>query len=958
MEEKSFKGDGVAIMAPCKKELAIQLIMKCATKFNDVYGRLIEHARYRLRRRSKRVKTNHYDRKTLEIKFAAILANCGPDVPKLLAAKLVKQCSDTNIKKTLRMCSRSLKDKGVLPESKINAMQFLLVVALSNEDNAYKVARSNAINLVYKIGTISFDRDSHTLFGRCVNKAQMLKCAMYAKNVIEVLSKTDSYDTVSHHPMPFGMRYLMGKCIKLQMKYLEAGVAALKNEQALNDANNVCSPTAAPLGANERMTSKVCYAKMKEIEYRITLIEDEMRELGVGRGRSARAERDGCNDNQNSEARVEALLQRLSHLRGETEKLVEEMGKCKDYSFHVHMRLLLDRIEDLVAECRGTYMHESEEDNSDSLQITLSELQRQPSSSDAEFHSGRESLDFSYIISLNKGDKMSAYTYKSARTEYTAKETLSSEPTILDLEPDEQAARMQSVLVSRSDIRKVSHFYSEDSVPSDKGRTGKDWTSFGAANFSKVATNDVRTVSTYDAMQDRWATFYGSQEGKINGLSRESDITSQKILNTPNYWMNQNTKQACFKSNSSSNLVSGRSTMSGDVDIEQSKTEECPSASTRKADNTNDGIIASALCVLGIIKKYLSAESDASDTKQSKDTAPSQVMQHGLKGDLPVDSGELLPKLSSLSDGYKSIKGGIINTLKLTQRISLPWGSDNGSVSGESSGRSADSKHQNGRKTFSNTSKIRKLIVSGGSEIYCNNGIKATFRKQLMAEGTGKVVNCHLTLTNMSNQTIEQMHFDFQNFEHFPIHIILSPTETNATVIALGDAMDMRFKLYPLAPFIGIPKIKLVTKTQTEDFQKTHILYLPIALSSFLVAEPIQDMKTVEAFQKQPKDYFVLTNTVDFEKAVGLATLDNIFMPFTLSSEPNTVCFLASLHQSLYENGRNECLSKISVLIKLEATTEPTSFSVHVFSKSDRLAGAVAQLYRYLFHNQRDVYGV
>lgn len=900
MEERVSKFSGLSAAATQREfhQAKKNSVVGCG----GIFRNLCRHLKYQFHRTPKSNTVALADWKTLMTRLDILLAEDVATDLSTKSADLVKSASDRHMKKLLRTCACILKDTGASYARKMNTMQFVMGMALTNEYNAYKVACSRAISAIYKLGTINSERDGHKVFGDHANKAQILKCSIYAKSVIEALSRPASFSEDLQNRMPFGVEYLMAKCNKFRKQYLLVGVAALQSRVSIHDANNassICPSINNPPAPG--LSTKSYQARAKEIEYRVSLVEDEMRELGVGRGRKLSSERQEDMNGEDPYSRVVDLVSRLYHLNGESDALLQEVIEAADSGLKDEVTKLINRIDTLKGECRGKYIDESPaSSNANSLALTFNALNSISQQEEEMFHSPREYMDVSYVTNLSAGDGMSAYTLKSAKTEHTAKEAFTDAATVMD------------------DVEM------EEVIEQDDDRS-----STTAEEAPKVKNNDEACMVMRIA---------DSKEP----IPRGSSQASESKANADQHYKKETTLVSSGdKGNESSEAISAEPTMA-----EMRELYELELVS--KVENT-DCIVSSALNMLDVLRGFLSRGASITSLMTLENIA-------AAKGEVKTLSEQSTSNESGMPQGRRdtprrieSSQDSVVEVKKLAT-----WTSDNESVTAD--GSPEDGKKQVGAAK-SNMNEIRQIFITGHDELYRDDDLKVDFRQQLMSEGTGKVLHCQVKVTNTSNQTIQIMEFDSTNFEHFPLHMEQEGAR-EAEAIPPNGSRTIRFRLYPLAPFIGLPRIKILNTIAGGAEKTEYLIYLPIPITSFLVAETGGDKGTVDALQATSKTYFMITNTAEFEKLVTLATFNGQFKSFKLADDPNAVYILGSLHQSQYENSKNECLSRHSVLVKLEPVEDSTSFNLSVYSKSERLAGAVARLFKYLFHNRGDAYDV
>ncbi|KAK1444184.1 hypothetical protein BgAZ_100900 [Babesia gibsoni] len=851
----------------------------------DYLKLLLKHAKYIIRRVTKPPESVQHDWKVLEARFEAILADAGASNSRQQISELVTCCSDWNLRKFLRICASTFKDRDASPSRKMNAMQFVVGVALSGEYGAYWVAISRALKIIYKLGNINSERDGNPLFGSHANKAQILKCAMFAKSIVEMLSKDVSYNEELRNPMPFGVEYLISRCNKFRKRYLMVGVAALKTHTSSHE-NSIASDNRMLNGFGPGTNPKFYQARMKEIQYRVSLVEDEMRELGIGKGRNSESLKNSDWLHQTSIGeRVVDLVNTLYHLNTESDNLMRDVLNTSDDNMKEEIRRLIYRIDNLKDECTGNYTIKLASGDVKTLDLGISGIDRGYESGSDEFQTGRERLD---MASFSFAENISVYTYKTARTTYTARETLTDINTLrgdTDDETSEPHDESSDEIVLYSDDE-------PDNIPQ-----------VGAMKIVNFNDADTTRSMSVDASNTTRST------------QRCSEMSELALSGTRHM--------------DSIERSSGRSVDS---------TKELFKLDTAGSIDDADLAVGSALQVIDKIRGYLGSSNSLCPANSMDATTPSTVQT---------------PSGISLAP----CEGTSVERDAKNEKKSFFWASDSDSIAGDDGSYSAEQKHEN-EVTQSNANTIRKAFLLDHYEIYRDDDIKAEFRQQLLSEGTGKVLDCRLTLTNFTNTAVDNVQMDYSNFDYFPLHLELGQVDDNHPSIRAKGSLNTHIKLYPLGPFTGLPRIKVTMHTADVEVVKSYLLYLPTPISSFLVGEGKVTDDVVEQMQQQNKVYFLIRNTAVFNKAVTLAALNGKFNGFKLERDHNSVYMLASLHQSKYENSKNESLSRFRVLIRIEEASEPTSFNLYVYSKSERLAGSVARLYKYLFHSRGQCYDV
>ncbi|GIX62258.1 uncharacterized protein BcabD6B2_16930 [Babesia caballi] len=899
----------------------------------------------------------------VETKFGIILSDCGSEASKILASDLVHVCSDENIKQALKLSVRCLKEKGVSPLSKINAMQFVVIVALSNDHNAYKVARSGVLPIIARLGATNEGRNFRSMFGECVNKSQVVKCASYANSIIDTLSKVEAFDLTLYERLPFGVRYLLSECNKLRLKLLAEGALPLhkgSKAAALNDASDA--------GQAKEDTETPCLksyrTRAKEIALEVSRIEDDMEDLGVSGTREEMAERQQGDDAQHSDTRLMELVSKLCHLRGECSNLINEMVDANSCEMHADVSDIIGHIRTLEIQCRNVCVDQDYADTG-ALNITFSKGDKDDRSCEDDFQTSREIVDeVSYITSLAKDDCMSACSFKSIVTDATAMRKLASQPPVNGDNESEEAPGENYSGGTNLTLSAISQDHESRPAELEHKATAMDWPGSSTGRSTTVASNSEVLAST-DATKDDWAAFSDDTVDSSSGINTvqttdfgsESQEMIELPVHSPTAYQLNEFGDGSMESESPA-VRRASSTAANDItDHGTASFESAPSQAGQPSDeDMTDDVVSSARNTLDMVRNVIGDECADESQKQGE-------------GDTSPNTSQSTPKVCLVSETtwdprehQATNNAGEPDSVNLLDdphfdHDPLNWVSNIGDVD-EEADVDDTTQRESEDSTSSNLSRIRQHIVRGESKIYSDDLIDVSFKHQLSFEGTGSVVECQLTLTNLGTETIEQLQLDFLNFEHFPLHLLLLPMQEDATTILPSGSMEIRFNLYPLGPFIGLPKVTITTTLGSPETARSYTLYLPVPITSFLAAEPFESPSAIEALQKHSKSYFLARNTVPFEEAGELAALGSRLTSFRLDEEPDSVYIMASFYQGLYHDGKNECVSKSKVLIKLEASGKPNAFSMYVYSNSERLGGAVAQLYRYLFHNQGPAYGV
>ncbi|CDR96175.1 hypothetical protein, conserved [Babesia bigemina] len=898
----------------------------------DLFATLWQHLQYTFHRSPHSMNAIHYDKKTLEMKFGAILSDCVGEASKILASDLINVCSDRNIKQSLKLCSRSLKDKGVSPLGKINAMQFVVIVALSNDHNSYKVACSPVLNIIARLGGANNGKGRLTLFGECVNKAHLVKCAKYANSVIETLSKVEAFDLTLHQSLPFGVRCLLHKCNSLRLKQLATGCASLSNAISNVRLPGTSSYSSSVRDAVESAASKSYRTRAKELEYRVSHIEDEMEELGVAVPADPTTQQKPATMSPRSEAKLVDLVSNLGFLRGECSSLLNEMIDADYGRMRADVTTLIDHIKSLEIRCSAASTGDGVYHDLAALNMTFSALKGDQSSLGGGFHTGREAYETS---DATRDDCISSYSFKTALNDVASREHWAAE--ILANENASAKELPQEVHNQKDNKTVLSNEFA--SLESDNAEKNKHSTSVNSDAILNAPLNVTSDDIVTDCPNNKLAV--GEKVQKSQESPDEESHTNERATEPPATGATLVYAQANMAVDSGSEKASIQS------DAVENEGKQVP-----KTNNTNEDM-SSSTNETNVVRDGSNIESHEGQIDQ--DTLGTCISESsGVHDHRPADTDGA--EFSSTQSDNTNVQ--CANEDARLDHAPLNQVSNIDSVNEELEIDDDINQYDLYDNANSNLEGIRNSIVFRDSGIYNDSNLEVSLIQRLdEEEEIGIVADCRLTLENRGVETMHDLRFDFSNFEHFSIHLVLSPMDEMPKEIAPMSSMDIHFKLYPLAPFIGLPKVTLTTFIGPGGVEKNYTLFLPLPVTSFLRCEPLEDLNVLETLRQQSKTYFLARNTVPFDRATQLVTLNNHLSSFELEDRPGSMFMLASFHQCGCPDEKSTGGSRFKVLIMIEAADEPTSFNMHVFSDSDRLAGAVAQLYRYLFHGQGAAYG-
>ncbi|GFE52676.1 E3 ubiquitin- ligase Smurf1 isoform X3, putative [Babesia ovis] len=889
----------------------------------EAFATLRNHLRYMFYRSPHSQHAIHYDSHVLNMKYGAILSNCGNEASKILASDLVNICSSRNIKECLKLCIRSLKDKTVPPASKTNAIQLVVIIALSNDYNAYLVARSGVLEAIARIGDTRVSARARSPLGDSNNGPQTSKCINYANAVIETLSKIEVFDLTLHQTLPFGVMYLLSKCNKLRLRQLANGSVPLNYGGPTQNMSDAPSYPSSARDTLENTIHQSYRTRVVGLELHVSRIQDEMEELGVTE--TSKAMTSEHETTPTIENRLIELVSNLCYLRGESSNLLNEMMEADECSMRSQLKNLIDDIKQLEIRCRSRYMHQDDYTDTGALNVTFNGVDRRNTQHD-DFYTTVDHFDLPYITTLKMDDASSMHSFKSIVTYVTSK--------------SKNPARVYGNLGLPLPYHTYAQSSSSDTMcdacsSDDFNGPGLDGY-FSPLNMSEVystarsvhrkngsATPKDKVIHNSSPSPHHDPHIPAKVEKPANPLlSSSTPHITGSDLNYGKFGNNGMTSQS-----PSTKDLSGKSN-----DFQSSKISE--------AGNTTDTDATYAtLGQISIVKNKEPIGTPKSGAKHGAST-------HRTGGVTSTHSSKNTKRDSHDSTSSNSNDS---KTLSYSKQVPLSKVFNIDVVNEE-----VDTDEENGADAnnplLSNLSKIRQIVLSRESEIYSDDDVQVSFRQELIYEDPGEVLDCYLALTNTSQETIEQLQFDFLNFEHFPIHLSLLPMESDEKVVVPKSSIEIHFKLYPLAPFIGIPKVTILTKSGPEFVEKSYTLFLPVPISSFLAAELCEDVGCLVSIQKEYKFYFLARNTVHFDSACHMVRLGNHLSSFQIESEPTSRYLMATFYQHPHSD-RIESDNKYTVLIKIELADEPTSFNMYVYSDSEKLAGAVAQLYRYLFHN-------
>ncbi|ORM42048.1 uncharacterized protein BXIN_0902 [Babesia sp. Xinjiang] len=918
----------------------------------DLFFTFRNHLRYLFHRSPQSSNAIHYDVKMLRMKFAAILSDCGNEASKILASDLINVCSNKNIKQCLKFCCRSLKDKDLLPTNKINAMQLVVIIALSNDYNAYLVGRSNVLNIIAKLGDTRDNRLRRSLFGECVTSPQLYKCINYANAVIETLSQIEVFDLTLHDRLQFGVMSLLCKCNKLRLHQLATGSVPLHQGNNTKKASDATSYSSSARDSSERITSKSNRTRIKWLEFRVSRIQDEMEELGVTKVRKSIMAQQ-LETTPNTEMRLVELVSNLCYLRGESSNLLNDTIEAGDSSMQANVNALIGHIRSLEIQCRNGYMKHDDYADTSALNMTFNSTGKNYTCAE-DFYTSIDRLDIPYMTNLRKDDEMSAYSFKSALTNV--------------LDHDEKTLR-ESVKTDTSPPTPLVIGKHENPDAMGDAYYLVDGSKLSGVESSRVAVHLVESTSTITPNFEMQNTKVDAK----NTTGHQAPLSTDSTKNVLGTVVQQIPK--CMPDPASSPVESHRKDTPNTSEncedgIISFAASPKPTASCQFSRKDLDMPVASSYVlpkngqidtsgkttnIISPVKKRDSGgnqSEEESGTLEKKDNT--EKITHATRNVTTDHSGSVVTTTihgSSAPTDVKNCGGPYIYDFPHSKHAPLSR-VFNIDVVNEEVDVEDDAATYNDSSLLSNYSSIRQIVASRDTKIYCDGDLQVFFRHNLESDCNGDVVDCYLTLTNMNAETIQHVQFDFLNFEHFPLHLLLLPMDTEGTTILPRGSMAIHFKLYPQAPFIGLPKIAIHTRIGHREVEKSYTLFLPVPISSFLASERFVDLGDVEAIQKQSKFYFLARNTVNFEKATKLVTLGNHLSSFKLGCDPSSLYIMASFCQHPCEAIPTEGPNRFQVLMKLEATEEAESFTMYVYSNSERLAGAVAQLYRYLFHDQ------
>ncbi|EDO05120.1 hypothetical protein BBOV_I000260 [Babesia bovis T2Bo] len=872
----------------------------------DAFYSLRNHIRYMFHRSPQAKNAIHYDSKVLRMKFNSILSNRGNEASKILASDLVNICSRHNIKKCLKLCSCSLRDRTVSPTSKINAMQLVVIIALSNDYNAYLVARSKVLEIVARIGDQRDSPSRKSLLGGWNNAVQLSKCINYANAIIETLSKIEVFDLTLHQSLPFGVMCLLSQCNQLRLQQLAIGSVPLNHLTSNRKPSDGGSYSGSARENYDSAVPKSYRTRVKGLEFTVSKIQDEMEDLGVlvdDDSPGILPERAPTVEN-----RLIELVSNLCYLRGEASNLLNEMIDADECNMNANLTALIGQIKNLEVQCRSGYLDKDAYADTRALNLTFNHLERTDNYHD-EFHTTVDRLDLPYIS--NKHDETSSmHSFKSIVTYATNKSKKPGNSSNNMLSP--VPLRIAPCSSDTTSMR-ISNFSVEANVSSfENNSTSMDT---GLLNRSEAEYNDCHSLETPNSFQ-----FYDSS-------LTTSNVDSSLVSNTAEVSTNPSVYDSPYHLDASEAVSAlGRA---GSPDMKAPTGDPSPDCDTAAngpstPKNTKDG-----LCDVGVGRAdYRHGDSNTADSRVADVLAP----------------------YSDIKDGNQS-RMRDVSALPFSKHTPLSRVFNIDILNEEADTEDDNSNSDSSNAPLSNLSAIRDIVLLRATDIYNDDDVSVVFRQDLVSEDQGEVLVCELVLTNKGDDTIEQLQFDFLNFENFPIHLLLLPMPCDVNVVSPKDSMEIRFKLYTLAPFIGLPKVTIHTKFGANKIERSYTLFLPVPISSFLFPELCEDVGCLVALKKQSKCYFFARNAVEFDAAAKLVTLGGHLTSFQIESEPRSHYLMATFSQHLHDN-RGGNATKHRVLIKLECSSEPKSFSMYVYSDSERLAGAVAQLYRYLLHNK------
>ncbi|EKX73474.1 conserved hypothetical protein [Theileria equi strain WA] len=274
-----------------------------------------------------------YSNGVIKSKFYGILKGSSLLTSHTACEEFVKKCGPSTVGTLLKLSESCLKDKEISPSNKLNIVQLVQVIAKSYDHNARLVSRSGILKVFYNLALL---RNAKTLyyFKNGVDRDSVNTLAEYVINTIEELSTSNFYGVLVADKISPGVTALITKSKKIKEKLLKAGASFVMNSWDLPYHRNPSLKTLP--GSNDLVHTKSLETKFKELQYSLSVIENEMTNIGF------------FDEVEIDEVKCTEFISSLSMYEHHNQMLIQECVDSEDLSNYEALMELDDYIKYLL----------------------------------------------------------------------------------------------------------------------------------------------------------------------------------------------------------------------------------------------------------------------------------------------------------------------------------------------------------------------------------------------------------------------------------------------------------------------------------------------------------------------------------------------------------------------------------------------------------------------------------
>ncbi|KAK2197810.1 Clathrin adaptor [Babesia duncani] len=867
----------------------------------------------------------HYDNKTLGLKYDSILADFGIKPSLVLSSDLVKKCSSNNIKTLLGFACESLHSRETSPGSKMNAIQLVTVIARSYDYNARLVSKGRIMKQIYTLARLKHGNGTQSYF-KSSDKGQIVTCIIFAKRAIEMLADLNSYKSFDTDNVPRGTQLLIMKANQLKVKLMSEGINFFGDLWASEQSrtNSIMS-----IGSNlEILRFKSMNTRIKEAEYRISLLEDEMVQLGVFDSE--------CIDSNLTQ--ITEIQSSLDFYHQQTQSMLDDVLDNSDGSSCNVLLELVEKILNLKDVCTR-FLPQMSPPEAD---LIVPMFYTDPAS---QYHSTRGSIDF---------DVANCNTLENC-TESIEVVQDNIDPFDLHLAGIDYHGVLNHQLGPNPETHVVT-----------------------APNFNTVEENPNIKISTNNDPVEQSPSME-----KFGTLKSINSIDKDVVFDDTNVICNNDDSIVPLPITGETLAFNKIDQGCHDDSLKVSLVENYSNEAFQYKSSTWIPTISCNLDRDLTWSDFSSVLNDTSTTPcQVDDCAPSDIdldvqvldiqVAHVLAVGTPPPNGVQPQDIQQLDMHPESPSGTLMKIHAYLENASKekPWERmENMESLGDINAKIAEQlaiinapvpncapltldsikdcipPSIESSPHFSNVSIIKGLINLQNSIIYQDEMVQVGFLHCKGYPHNFMISTCTLVITNTSTCCFDHVQFDFADFEHFPFQMTLDSQllGTAKRPLAPGKVQTTKFDVYCQSPYVGMPKLTLVL-LMNDNMRRVLDIYIPIAISRYTRPAALHEKHYMATLTKR---VYCMLLGCSIQEINTAGTLGGAMLR---AVDGDDTIFSCSFTESLDETGACSPTSKRFAVAKIAQMSNENGLGLVIYSDYYKLANSLAQLYKYLHH--------